>query len=902
MFFRFLRSLAVSLIFSLFFLGSACCGDDEKRTTEPNVVSAVDEHRIEQLIQQLGNPSFAIRQSAMHKIWRIGNEAKPLLHRFENDEDQELAARAKRLLEYLELGISPGMQPELADSIIAFHKGNENQRFEILDQLRTTGRFRLTLDLIHSITDREQKYYLCQRVYPSGESLTQAVIGTTANAEAWMLADQLMNHPVLWEYHADDCALYFYLRNQSDQHIDKLAAVCLGADTASDELRNQLIAHCRMIGNYPLARQVAQQLTEFQEQTLEQLLLEEFNWSLLAELYSSEPAPDLVSGLNTALSAYWSGDRERYEAAISRIRKQFDSAKSVDELVNLHLLTADTEWLLRHVDKIELTSAFRLLCQMNRFDEAFALTKAPRDKAERAKWFAGQLDLLQGYIQEVVQDFDQDGKAKRQFEFCLEFAVVTGSLGNHQEALELIDGLIDAIRIDDDYFQGWNEEVFEQLARLDIGHRVWEYFQMLEMEDAGRQVFSVLFPNSRNQAQFWYTALQDAVPDAFERIRLIAGITRSAYDPRQIIDMEQVLSVAHESLEKMPIRMRRHQLLALAETLSIHGNETQAHDLRKEAGYLGNVLGFSVLAEHAVGQQRPEEAADWYHQALQIGGDPYVFAFCSRLARGETTASTDPLSPEMRNDLLCCLNSDELTLLSREATNLNRPDVSIKLLRLYLTSNDLLNSDNDYYQRQLGILLTDKHPGESADRLRRASYAYFHLLDPLSPNIAFHHLSSETHFSAVRSLMNQGQYEQAKTLLRRLMDFVSGNSELAEEFVPAMEAAGHQEFAEELFAGVADRYLNVIEAYPNSATHHNNYAWVCAQCHRRIDEAKIHAEQAVKLSPNHTSYLDTLAEIVFQSGETERAVELATRCVELNPYKEHYRQQLQRFRRANNQD
>jgi tetratricopeptide (TPR) repeat protein len=67
---------------------------------------------------------------------------------------------------------------------------------------------------------------------------------------------------------------------------------------------------------------------------------------------------------------------------------------------------------------------------------------------------------------------------------------------------------------------------------------------------------------------------------------------------------------------------------------------------------------------------------------------------------------------------------------------------------------------------------------------------------------------------------------------------------------------------------------------PNPA---NDLAWLCAVCHRRLDEALRLSEKAVALEPKNPAYLDTLAEVHFQKRNRERALELMKQCIELAP-------------------
>src|SRR5262249_6447737 len=101
------------------------------------------------------------------------------------------------------------------------------------------------------------------------------------------------------------------------------------------------------------------------------------------------------------------------------------------------------------------------------------------------------------------------------------------------------------------------------------------------------------------------------------------------------------------------------------------------------------------------------------------------------------------------------------------------------------------------------------------------------------------------------------------------------------------------------FASALDANEKICKDYPGSATHHNNLAWMCACCRRELDKGLEHAAQAVKLSPDNAGYLDTLAEVHFQRGDKDKAVELMKKCLALDGGRAYYRKQLQRFEAGN---
>jgi tetratricopeptide (TPR) repeat protein len=76
---------------------------------------------------------------------------------------------------------------------------------------------------------------------------------------------------------------------------------------------------------------------------------------------------------------------------------------------------------------------------------------------------------------------------------------------------------------------------------------------------------------------------------------------------------------------------------------------------------------------------------------------------------------------------------------------------------------------------------------------------------------------------------------------------------------------------------------------------HNSLAWLAARCRRQLALAENHAKKAVELAPDTPGYLDTLAEVQFQSGRKEAAIATMKRCIELDPDRPYYRKQLKRF-------
>ena len=83
--------------------------------------------------------------------------------------------------------------------------------------------------------------------------------------------------------------------------------------------------------------------------------------------------------------------------------------------------------------------------------------------------------------------------------------------------------------------------------------------------------------------------------------------------------------------------------------------------------------------------------------------------------------------------------------------------------------------------------------------------------------------------------------------------------------------------------------------FPGSAGLHNSLARLGARCGRQLDVSLEAAHRALELKPNAGCYLDTLAEVHFQRGDQDLAMDTAKRCLELAPKNAYYLAQFERF-------
>jgi tetratricopeptide (TPR) repeat protein len=188
-----------------------------------------------------------------------------------------------------------------------------------------------------------------------------------------------------------------------------------------------------------------------------------------------------------------------------------------------------------------------------------------------------------------------------------------------------------------------------------------------------------------------------------------------------------------------------------------------------------------------------------------------------------------------------------------------------------------------------------KDYGATADLEELALLTMIHRGFFFADDRSFVRAPHRVHFLRARGLWDSGKVEPALAELRLCQRLLPGNLSMPLFFVPALEKAGRQKEADEIFGRVFAAYDGPCRDHPRWAKGHNDLAWLSARCRRRLDEALTHAEKAVALEPARVGYLDTLAEVCFQRGDKEKAVGLMKTCRDKEPKNAFYARQLRRY-------
>jgi hypothetical protein len=154
------------------------------------------------------------------------------------------------------------------------------------------------------------------------------------------------------------------------------------------------------------------------------------------------------------------------------------------------------------------------------------------------------------------------------------------------------------------------------------------------------------------------------------------------------------------------------------------------------------------------------------------------------------------------------------------------------------------------------------------------------------------------HIYRAREMAKTGKFAEMMSELKIAMAMNDHGSSEIGELVLSLEKAGHKAEADQVYAAAKKSGEEYLKERPADITRLNNVAWLMAYCRRDLDQGLAYAQRGMEGDSELPYLADTLAEILFQRGETQKAIDLATRCCAMNGLHKYYFRQLARFRAA----
>jgi hypothetical protein len=851
--------------------------------------------QIKRWIEELGDDAFAVRQAASVRLRAAGALAEPLLEKAALSKDQEVASRAKTILDDFKWGIYPDTPENVVELIRSYRSAARSEKLAIIRKLLAAGfpGSRAILKLSRAETDplvRKDVFTL----------LTNSLVRGAGR----LLEEK--NHPGLEallqlalegdvKTGARHYAAYYLLTGQLPQRITELEA--RARQNPPGKVEAEILAYLyRAKGDLAKAAQAAAdaELNELQEG----ILYEAADWKELARrptLTDTRYAIRFI-GLRAAYTRLaW--NTRGYELAIKDVLSRAASTNREEN----HLPFAKALFLnARPVEALEL------------------LKKANQRPRLRFEVLAIQLNLKAAF------DVVEEARAAKSPELgALEIAQarIYYTLGDKDRALATLKRYVEQIGKTPD--KSWWETLIDSEMQLGLFDEAFAHAaKMIEASNEPwlpRLLFDKLFPDLDDEPSLLWGTLGQASPKEppgkmMAQLRRLLEAKAGAEEVKALVKLAETSAIPPVGLGR-PAGHRRREWLAAGEAARLCKQDALADEcFRKAGGIRGGIRRADLLAAKKQWAAAAVRYLDAYRLGIK-GPDPDEGGVTD-----DEFDSLPALALYLHGDALVNMGQAREGKQQMERAHLlplgsgkARYHLARALMRrglrdgasrehdlLRRVSEPILMEPDSYYTgeglRYAGIdAAARKEYLKAADGYEQAFLRCLHPDLNFQRFIAYVTVPAHIHRMRALGLAKAGQLDEAKIEAQRARAALPGSVDLVLEMVPVFDGQKRNKDADELFAGVFAVYESIIRDFPKHATAYNQAAWMAACCRRSLDKGLNYARKAVELSPKTAGYHDTLAEVLFQLGKKDEAIAAQKQAVALAPSRAYFRKQLKRM-------
>lgn len=851
-----------------------------------------------ELIRDLADPSFRIREEASRTLWSVGESALSELRKAAAAKDPEQAFRARELIRKIQLFITPGTDPEVIKIVERYEKAGVDEKLDLFSQLQQKRAWRQMLKLYASETNsllhsrlQGQGFIELVPVIAARECLKR---GDAAGAREFleMAPAEAAGLLSLAEFHRSQGTL--------DQEL-KRAMTLEGKQGAAWRL-----ALYRASGNIGAARDAAVEA-------------EEPDLAALFSVYLGDPLPwlrretrgDELRGARTIYTDLaikrWQGSTLRpsdldplEKAVISRNRTERNGA--IAALVLLGEFSSAEKALARHVP----SEAFGYFESQERIPEALAVLGLDSAKPDYENWVRERMEKLT-----ENPEFDEDdGGSVDQEEELITLAGFLERRGLHDVCAAAFTGPLEKLASkDEEAFVGFLARMFQpdgsRLGASTFGRKfvaIWAG----QDEERWDLVLSEIFSESEEITTLWdwLGELDPAVP-LQERLEGLLVLRGMAPDPRKLGEHWKKLAMA--AVEALPEDKRQPFLTRLTPLAnaspdaasSLRMWEFLPEETRRQYFWQGS----HAMNLSAAG--RWEEMAAFYanfiDRVAKMNLDPQPEWHAS--VAGSLRQAGHPEEAAKQDALV------ETLALGRDAIAIG---VSYAYCQDYKRANEwwsraLLQVGPNAHEFPGALLIgetlmMDQGRWREAAAISEARARNLVTSDlATSPEEGLMLLARGLRLNSdlARALANlQEDRAGSLELLANCHRNYPNDSGIADNFFPALRKVGLMKEHDAWFKESWKRIMAVVDEFPDAENTGNSAAWMASRACRNLNEAEAILEKSLAANPTQSSYLDTMAEIHFARGDRKKALEWSDRAVNFAPTDEMLRRQHERFRTA----
>jgi hypothetical protein len=835
------------------------------------------QEQIAQWVKQLGDNDFVRREEATKRLWQAGEAAEAALQGALSSDDAEVKRRARELLDKFRWGIYPDTPAKVVDLITAYKSADANSKPRLLSELLKAGSHgcRAVVKIA-----RAEEPGLSRRLFAQIAGELSAAVPAMIDEGRFDRLEALVEMGLAGDVGAGvtNYTAFWALRGKLNDRIDLHKALAAKGGAEAKQQYQVLAYLHRAKGDLTAARRAAEKAGR--DDLVESLLFEAGEWKELARRPAFPGRGNEVEKLGyQAAYARRAGNTKAFAAAVEGLRKL---AASAPERQPTKMFGPAKALFLndRPADALEVLAKgnnpallFEVLCARLQFREALELA----DKVVAAG--GPQARAMQALKARTLYSLGEKGQALPLFAGCAA-AIKDGEEGSWYETL-----------IDAEARVGLRDQAFEHAGRI-----------LTVSRDQGMPIrlFPTLFPERGETAEVLWAVLRQQNPaqQPADALKAVRGLLEGK------ASLKEVTTVVEQALPKLaglrPDEADRWSR-ALAEAALACKQEALARSALEKVATVGAL---QRLGDLLAQKKDWKGAAECYRRAWQAWEkqpppreqpQPLPLYLAGLALEKAGQAAEGKKRQEQAHWVLLGDEAGRLAF-ARELARRGHAEAAAREYRLITQAGHPGSFYAGEALRRVAIdALARKDYRQAAEgheqAMLRCLQPYIDFVNPsayLGVPVYVHRLRAAGHFKA-------GKVEEALREVALAQAALPGAVEAPILAVPELERLGRKKEAADVFNRAAAVYEKLCQDYPNCAWAHNSAAWLSACCRRNLDKALVHAEKAVKLAPDTPGHLDTLAEVHFQLGHKDKAVELQKKVVQLEPNKPYFRLQLKRL-------
>jgi tetratricopeptide (TPR) repeat protein len=677
-------------------------------------------------------------------------------------------------------------------------------------------------------------------------------------------------------------------------------------DATPNDLR-RLVYFLRASGDLPRATSIAEKLND--PRLLRPLFVEQREWESAAKLQAVAPLPPPVQFTNTSpqdsqvqrieqlgmLASYWrlAEDDSALERTAAEV-VEFAAANKSHPTVPWHaaealLLNDQVEDGLRLAAESRPLKAFNLFLHRQDYHAAFKLVGIEDNFVADREWYDG---LPFGKQQSDVQ---------RRFSFAFDIARQLRLVGRDESAesiLAFLETLVQEAPEQGKWPQRFQLSLWHcgGLSRIGENERALDVAVKLisQRTTNASSVVAAIYESRSDEARVWWSVFQHlhGADSVEQRLRRIGDVL----NPTTREAVEKFPALARQAIEFG----KQGQVVSFWRGLAKSCISFKEIELAIECFEQVEVLDLSTSVAYAdalFSAERWAAASETYFDAWQQNHDQLGMLYLAGIAKQRAGNEVEGQTWQELADLQAVMPKYRYRL-ALALTQRGLANAASKQWKILLRTAPFESLELNDAARHLAMAAQHDNPKAALPLWQH------YVLGDVRP--AFWFLNDTSYLSVpaslhkirARAVIAQSDFGTAKKMLHLALELSPGDTNLCEEIVPTLDAAGQQELANQLVDKVVKHYERLCKTYPDSALLHNNLSWVMARSHRHLKNALLHAERAVELAPANAGYIDTLAEVNFHLGDRETAIRLSEQSVQLLPKAETLQKQLTRFQTA----